>query len=168
MSLRSGSICVDRQISPRRPFKTALSCLAQVPLAVCRPCRWSTCVFFSASRTAGPIDKSLSVTTSPTKGVDHAGNGLLKAKQPFGRHRDHCQSTPAYHRGLNPLAVLPTPTPSGRHAAAPDLFLFDHLVGGVLFDRHPAHIRCADLSSDLEARENAFQCLHCFLFVQLL
>jgi hypothetical protein len=124
--------------------------------------------FSAQARTAGPIDKSLSVTTSPTKGVDHAGNGLLKAKQPFGRHRDHCQSTPAYHRGLNPLAVLPTPIPSGRHAAAPDLFLFDHLVGGVLFDRHPAHIRCADLSSDLEARENAFQCLHCFLFVQLL
>jgi hypothetical protein len=40
--------------------------------------------FSAQARTAGPIDKSLSVTTRPTKGVDRAGNGLLKAKQPLG------------------------------------------------------------------------------------
>jgi hypothetical protein len=38
----------------------------------------------------------------------------------------------------------------------------------VKFGRHPKRDRSVDLSSGLEARENAFQCLHCFLFIQLL
>src|SRR5262245_23259890 len=52
-------------------------------------------------------------------------------------------------------------------AAAPQLAAPIETIGTSKMQKAGPHHDRPDLNSGLEARENAFQCLHCFLFIQL-